>query len=238
VNRVLIMVVAVAAIVTIAAAAIALNYQNNATNVSPSPTRSPSPALTATPSPLQAGTAGPTVAPTQTNTSAIITFTVEPKIKIETSNATQPGFGVDTSYSVEAYVSWPHDSYVSYYIIQYHFNGNPAPNQNIFGSGNFRQWGKPGEMETTYPHEENHNYYIGPPDKVFGLLQNNNDYLGSIGNFTGDDGYHLMGARDLFEPWSAYDNVNDTSMTLYEQQMNTFVQNYVTGWTVTVRPVS
>jgi hypothetical protein len=69
-------------------------------------------------------------------------------------------------------------------------------------------------------------------------LQNNNDYLGPIGNFNGDDGWRLMGASDLFEPWSVYDNVNDSSMILYEQQMNAFVQNYVQGWTVTVRPVS
>jgi len=229
------MVISIVAIVIIAAAAVALD-NHNASDTSPK--LSPSPTLTPTASPATAGTSGPTAAPTQTNSSAVITFTVEPKIRVETSNTTQPGFGVDTSYSVEAYVSWPHDSYVSYYIIQYHFNGNPAPSQSILSSGNFRQWGKPGELEYPYSHEENHNYYIGPPDKVFGLVSNKNDYLGPIGNYNGDDGWHLMGAADLFEPWSASDNVNDTSMISYEQQMNTFVQNYVAGWTVTVRPVS
>jgi hypothetical protein len=80
------MVISIVAIVIIAAVAVALDY-HNASDTS-SPKLSPSPTLTPTASPATAGTNGPTAAPTQTNSSAVITFTVEPKIRVETSNST------------------------------------------------------------------------------------------------------------------------------------------------------
>jgi hypothetical protein len=182
--------------------------------------------------------ANPTLAPSPTqnpesNESILYEFEVKPQFHSEVY--TSPPVGeypeVITNYYYSAYVSWNPNPYVRYYEVEFNFHGNPPPSVK---PGDFRGT----ETPIPYPYLEGKIYTIG------GALMTEvtPNYIGSASvvlpysNVTaGKDGVCLITAQTVV---SSTEKLGNIELSNIQTNMETFAQNLVRNWVVTIRPVT
>jgi hypothetical protein len=187
-----------------------VGYGSNSGNISP------------TPNPSSSG-----------NGSATYVFTVSPLFYGFTGESYTDSYNETfTSYYYTAYVAWEPFSYVRYYEVEYHFNGNNPG--IVVRPGDFR-----GNNELlAYPRTETITYILGGT----GSQTASEHFIGSWSTFIPDNtamqGRHGVCLITVSTTVSSKEGLSGQDLSLMDESMTSYVQNLVRGWTLTIRPVT